>query len=165
MVDSQGLVLHACVHRADLRDRRAAEVVLAGLNAAHPDIVRLFGDMAYQGLAAWLSANLGWQLRIVKRPRRWAWVGPDQEPADMPAGFSILPRRWVVERTLAWLSRTRRLARDWEGLSSTTKTWICLAMSRLMAKRRAHATASIIQTPSRGGGIARAHAAISSCSR
>ena len=85
VVDSQGLVLHVRVHRADLHDRRAAECVLAGLNAAHPDIVRLFGDMAYQGLAAWLGANLGWQLTIVKRPRRWAWVGPDQEPPAMPA--------------------------------------------------------------------------------
>ena len=141
VVDSQGLVLHARVHRADLHDRRAAEVVLAGLNAAHPDIVRLFGDMAYQGLAAWRSANLGWQLTIVKRPRRWAWVGPGQEPPDIPAGFSILPRRWVVERTLAWLSRNRRLARDWERLPTTGETWIYLAMSRLMAKRLARAAA------------------------
>ena len=78
---------------------------------------------------------------IVKRPRRWVWVGPGQEPPELHAGFSVLPRRWVIERTLAWLSRNRRLARDWERLPATTKTWIYLAMSRLMAKRVAHAAA------------------------
>jgi putative transposase len=141
VVDSQGLVLHACVHPADQHDRRAAEVVLAGLHASHPDVTRLFADMAYQGLGAWLATNLGWQLMIVRRPRRWVWVGPGQEPPELPAGFSVLPRRWVIERTLAWISRNRRLARDWERLSATTETWIYLAMSRLMAKRLAHAAA------------------------
>ena len=116
-------------------------MVLVGLSAAYPTIERLFGDMAYQGLGSWVGLNLGWHLSIVKRPRRWTWVGPGQEPPTLPAGFTVLPRRWVVERTLAWLSRNRRLARDWEGLSSTTEALIYLAMSRLMAKRLAHATA------------------------
>ena len=116
-------------------------MVLVGLSAAYPTIERLFGDMAYQGLGSWVGLNLGWHLSIVKRPRRWTWVGPGQEPPTLPAGFTVLPRRWVVERTLAWLSRNLRLARDWEGLSSTTEALIYLAMSRLMAKRLAHATA------------------------
>jgi len=141
VVDSQGLVLHARIHAAHLHDRRAAESVLAGLHASHPGVAHLFADMAYQGLGTWLTTNLGWQLTIVKRPRRWVWVGPGQEPPELPTGFSVLPRRWVVERTLAWLSRNRRLARDWERLSATSETWIYLAMSRLMAKRLAHARA------------------------
>jgi putative transposase len=140
-VDSQGLVLHAHVHPADLHDRPAAEIVLAGLDVSYPEVVRLFADMDYRGLGRWLANQLGWQLMIVKRPRRWVWVGPGQEPPELPVGFSVLPKRWVIERTLAWLSRNRRLAKDWERLPATTETWIYLAMSRLMTKRLAHAAA------------------------
>jgi len=68
-------------------------------------------------------------------------VPADQPALKMPAGFSILPQRWIVERTFAWLMRNRRLAKDWERLSATTETWIYLAMSRLMTKRLAHAAA------------------------
>ena len=57
----------------------------------------------------------------------------------MPAGFTVLPQRWIIERTFAWLVRNRRLAKDWEGLPATTETWIYLAMCRLMTKRFAHA--------------------------
>ena len=101
----------------------------------------LFADMGYQGLATWLEKELGWTLLIVKRPRRWVRVPADQPAPEMPAGFSILPQRWIVERTFAWLVRNRRLAKDWEGLPATTETWIYLAMCRLMTKRLAHAAA------------------------
>jgi len=63
-----------------------------------------------------------------------------QWAAGALANFAALPKRWIVERTFAWLMRNRRLARDWERLSATTETWIYLAMSRLMTKRLAHAT-------------------------
>lgn len=141
VVDSQGLVLHAHVHPADVHDRRGGEVVLAGLHDRYPEVTRLFADMGYQGLGRWLDEQLGWQLMIVKRPPRRFWLFPGQEPPPIPTGFNVLPRRWVVERTFAWLTRNRRLAKDWERLSATTETWIYLAMSRLMAKRLAHATA------------------------
>ncbi len=88
-----------------------------------------------------MDEQLGWQLVIVKRPRRWAWTPTNQPPPALPAGFTVLPRRWGVERTFAWLSRNRRLTKDWERLAATTETWIYLAMSRLMAKRLARATA------------------------
>ena len=78
---------------------------------------------------------------MVKRPRRWVRVPADQSAPEMPGGFAVLPQRWIVERTFAWLVRNRRLAKDWEGLPATTETWIYLAMSRLMTKRLAHATA------------------------
>ena len=141
VVDTQGLVLHVPVHPADLHDRRAAESVLAGLSEIHPGIVRLFADMGYQGLEGWLDAQLGWVLVIVKRPRRWAWLPADAPAPVLPAGFQVLPKRWIVERTFAWLTRNRRLAKDWERLAATTETWIYLAMTRLMAKRLAHAAA------------------------
>ena len=118
-----------------MHDRRGAERVLAGLKERYPEVMRLLADMGYQGLGHWVHGQLGWQLMIVRCPRRWVWVPAGQPPPEMPAGFTVLPRRWVVERTLAWLSRNRRLAKDWEKLAATTETWIDLAMSRLMAKR------------------------------
>jgi len=69
----------------------------------------LFADMGYQGLATWLATELGWTLLIVKRPRRWVRVPIDQLAPEMPAGFSVLPQCWIVERTFAWLIRNRRL--------------------------------------------------------
>lgn len=141
VVDTQGLILHVLVHPADVHDRRAAEAVLADLRGRYPEVERLFADMGYQGLASWLEKELGWTLLIVKRPRRWVRVPADQPAPEMPAGFSLLPQRWIVERTFAWLVRNRRLAKDWEGLPATTETWIYLAMSRLMTKRLAHAKA------------------------
>ena len=78
VVDSQGRVLHAQVHPADIHDRRGGEAVLAGLQARYPDITRLFADMGSQGLQRWLAAELGWQLLIVKRPPRRFWLLPGQ---------------------------------------------------------------------------------------
>jgi putative transposase len=141
VVDTQGLILHVLVHPADVHDRRAAETVLADLRGRYPNVECLFADMGYQGLASWLSAELGWTLLIVKRPRRWVRVPADQPAPVMPAGFAVLPQRWIVERTFAWLVRNRRLAKDWERLSATTETWVYLAMCRLMTKRLAHAAA------------------------
>jgi transposase len=141
VVDTQGLILHVLVHPADAHDRRAAEVVLADLRGRYPEVECLFADMGYQGLATWLATELGWTLLIVKRPRRGGRVPIDQPAPEMPAGFSVLPQRWIVERTFAWLVRNRRLANDWERLSATAETWIYLAMCRLMTKRLAHAAA------------------------
>jgi putative transposase len=141
VVDTQGLILQARVHPADVHDRRAAELVLEGLQERYATVVCLFADMSYQGLGAWLETRLGWQLLIVKRPSRWVWAAVDQPPPSAPAGFQVLPKRWIVERTFAWLGRQRRLAKEWERLATTTETWIYLAMSRLMAKRLAKAAA------------------------
>jgi transposase len=141
VVDTQGLILHVLMHPADLHDRRAAEAVLANPRGRYPDVECLFADMGYQGLATWLATELGWTLLIVKRPGRWVRVPIDQPAPEMLAGFSVLPQRWIVERTFAWLIRNRRLAKDWEGLPAITETWIFLALSRLMTKRLAHAAA------------------------
>lgn len=113
----------------------------AGLNKAHPEIEVLFADMGYQGLEPWSKAALGWRLIIVKRPAKWVWAPVDAPPPALPSGFHVLPKRWIVERTFAWLTRNRRLTKDWERLSTTSETWIYLAMSRLMAKRLAKADA------------------------
>ncbi len=149
VVDTQGFVLHARVHAADAHDRRAAEAVLDGPGQRFPGIACLFAaDMAYRGLGPWLEGRLGWRLSIVKRPSRWVWAPVDRPPPTVPGGFRVLPKRWIVERTFAWLGRQRRLARAWERLAATTETWIYLAMSRLMARRLAKAAGQIIPTPS-----------------
>jgi putative transposase len=135
VVDTQGFVLHARVHAADAHDRRAAEGVLDGLDQRFPTIACLFADTAYQGLGPWLEERLGWQLSVVRRPSRWVWAPVDQPPPSVPGGFQVLPKRWIVERTFAWLGRHRRLSKDYERLCETTETWIYLAMTRLMLRR------------------------------
>ena len=74
---------------------------------------------------------------MVKRPSKWGRYPIDVKPPPMPA-FTVLPRRWVVERTFAWLVSSRRLAQDYEELPATGEAFISLAMSRLMVKRLAH---------------------------
>jgi putative transposase len=137
VVDTQGLLLKAKVLPADLHDRPAAELVLAGLHRPFPGIRLMWADTAYRGLADWLAEQLGWTLEIT---RHWwtgarVWVAAGQPPPERPAGFQVLKRRWIVERTFAWLGRNRRLSKDYERLCETTETWIYLAMTKLMLRR------------------------------
>jgi putative transposase len=137
VVDTQGLVLTARVHAADGHDRPAAELVLSGSDEHFPRIRLLWADTAYRGLGDWLEGTLGWSSEIT---RHWwtglrVWVAEGQEPPERPAGFQVLPRRWVAERTFAWLGRNRRLSKDYERLCATTEAWIYLAMVRLMSRR------------------------------
>ena len=74
---------------------------------------------------------------VVRKPRRWVRWPADQEPPPLPTGFPVLPRRWVIERTFAWLGRYRRLSKDSEALPATEEAWIHLAMSSLMLARLA----------------------------
>jgi putative transposase len=116
-VDTQGLVIKAKVHPADLHDKEGAKLLLAPLTAQLPRMVKVWADSAYQGLKTWLKETLGWDLEVVKHwwtGLRWVWVPEGQEPPalDIPSGFQVLPRRWVVERTFGWLGRNRRLSKD-----------------------------------------------------
>ena len=104
--------------------------------AAPPPKV-LFADNAYQGapIAGWL-AERGARLEIVALPRREALLMPGTTAPILPK-FTVLPKRWVVERTFAWLGRNRRLSKDYEANPKVTEAWIYLAMSALMARRLA----------------------------
>ena len=143
LVDTEGNLLKARVHRADIHDRRGAELLLAGLAAQFPRITLLWADSAYQGLKAWLAATLGWVLTISKH---WwtglhgVWLAPGQQPPEIPRGFHVLKRRWVVERTLAWFGRNRRMSRDFERLIKTSETLLYASMARVMLRRLAKQT-------------------------
>lgn len=138
LVDTIGLVLKAHVHPADVADREGGKQLLASLADQFPRLTHLWADAGYQGrFVTWVTETLGWTVTVVRKPRRWIWWPADSEPPPMPAGFQVLPRRWVVERTFAWLGRSRRLSKDYEALAATEEAWIYLAMSRLMVARLA----------------------------
>lgn len=140
-MDTQGLLLKVVVHPADVSDRDGAKAVLAGIKTTFPRLERIWADMGYQGaLVDWVRMDLGGVLDVVKRPTTKVWVRADAPAVTPPesTGFTVLPRRWVVERTFAWLGRNRRLSKDYEALAETEVAWIQLAMSRVMLNRLAH---------------------------
>jgi putative transposase len=138
-------LLKARVHPADETDAEGAKPLLAGLAAVLPRLVLLWVDGGYKRrFGEWVAAELGWRVETVQHPEtgvRFVWVGPGQEPPPLPRGFRVLPRRWVVERTFAWLGRQRRLSKDYERQVQTSETLLQLAMIRLMVRRLARSIA------------------------
>lgn len=134
LVDAAGLVLLAHVHAADLHDRLGAQLLVgcAGVGEL-PRLKPVWADSANTGtFARPLEAERGWRFEVPKHRDRHLWrYGLEEKPR----GFHVIPRRWVVERTFAWLSRSRRLARDDERLPETGETMIHAAMSRIMLRR------------------------------
>ena len=131
-------MLKGVVHPADVSDRNAVHLPLAGLAARFPRLRHLWVDAGYAGSGVrWITETLGWSVEVVRKPRRWLWWPADSEPPPRPTGFRVLPRRWVVERTFAWLGRHRRLSKDYEVLPATTEAWMYRAMSLLMTARLA----------------------------
>lgn len=138
LVDTGGLLLKVVVHPANVQDRDGAKLLLATLGALFPRLAMLWADAGYQGpCATWITATLGWAVEIVRKPPKRVWWPKDSEPPPTPSGFQVLKRRWVVERTFAWLGRYRRLSKDYEALPTTEEAWIYLAMVRLMVVRLA----------------------------
>jgi putative transposase len=143
LVDTEGNLLKAWGHTADIHDRRGAELLLAGLGTQFLSIALLWADSAYQGLQAWLAATLGWTLTISKHwwtGLQGVWVAPGQAPPAIPRGFHVLKRRWVVERTFAWFGRNRRMSRDYERLIQTSEMLLYTSMSRIILRRLAKET-------------------------
>lgn len=124
LVDTQGLMLHAIVHAADIQDRDGGGLLIATLFGLHPFLTRLYADAAYQGprfADAVAKAMDQLEVEIVKR-------------SDLHR-FVVLPKRWLVERTIAWLNRCRRLAKDWENHSRNALAFLRLASVRLMLRK------------------------------
>jgi len=129
------------VHPANITDRQGAKLLLSPLKGAFPRLSLIWADSGYAGkLEEWVKEKLDWTLEIVKRPFegvRYVWVRPGVEPPEIPRGFVVVKRRWVVERTFGWLGRSRRLSKDYEHLSESEQSWIYTAMIRLMLARLA----------------------------
>ncbi|MFC5355311.1 IS5 family transposase [Azospirillum himalayense] len=140
LVDTEGDVLKVRVHPADLHDKAGGILLLSGLHLWFPAIQLVWADTHYQGLKTWAKDRLGWTIEVVKH--WWTgvqgfWLAPGQEPPEIPKGFHVLPRRWVAERTFAWLGRHRRLSKDYERLPESEETFIYMAMSHILVKRLA----------------------------
>jgi putative transposase len=145
LVETTGLVVKALVHPANVPDGVGGQRLLEAIadrSQVLPRLRHLWVDTAYQGgFKEWVEQTLGWTVAVVRRPRRWAWVGPGQEPPELPPGFRVLPRRWVVERTLGWIGRWRRTSKDDEFLPTTAECVIYASMTRVMLRRLATSAA------------------------
>jgi len=123
LVDTLGLLLLVVVHSAKIQDRDGAKLVLAQIKGLFPLLTLIWADGGYAGqLVEWVKTHLHCILEIVKR-------------SEQTKGFQVLPKRWIVERTLAWISHARRLSKDYEYLPQTSETFVYIAMTPLMLKR------------------------------
>lgn len=124
VTDTCGFLIFILVHAADIQDRDGAVDVFKAIRYRFPWLRHLFADGGYAGdkLRDALHGHGDWTLEIIKR-------------SDTAKGFELLPRRWVVERTFAWLGRCRRLAKDWERSIESSSAWAIVASIRMLTRR------------------------------
>jgi putative transposase len=157
LVDTQGLVLEAKIHSANIQDRDGVKLLLEPVRSTLPErLSHVWMDAGYTGQdkgAGWVQRALGWTAEIVRHPpkmapekvmrawvREWNTEGVAIDPKKLLAEIGprpFLPKRWIVERTFAWLGQNRRMSKDYERLPESGKAFIYVAMSRLMARRLA----------------------------
>ena len=127
-VDTLGLLLAVVVHSAGLQDQHGAEWVMDKLGEQFRRLKVVFGDSAYgrSGLPDWVKETFGWVLQTILRPVH-------------VKGFVVLPKRWIVERTFAWLARYRRHSKDYEKTVASSEAVTYIAMINLMSRRLANA--------------------------
>jgi putative transposase len=127
-VDVEGNLLVVVVHSASVQDYHGARQALEQLAQQHwSRLKKILADAIYKGdryLADWIKETFGWEIEVVER-----------EPGTK--GFQVLPKRWVVERTFAWMGRNRRLSKEYDLLPETSETWMYIAMTTLLARRLA----------------------------
>ena len=128
VTDTEGHLVGLQVHAADIQDRDGAVSVLSSIRALYPWLRHVFADGGYAGdkLRNALRKLGRWTIEIIKR-------------SDQAIGFAVLPRRWVVERTFAWLGRCRRLAKDFEATIASAVAWVFVAHIRTLTRRLARA--------------------------
>ena len=124
VTDTQGNLVGLVVHPADIQDRDGGPLALCAIRSLYPWLRHVFADGGYAGpkMRGALAKIGKWKLEIIKR-------------SDAAKGFEILPRRWVVERTFAWLGRCRRLAKDFEATIASATAWIFVAHIRTLTRR------------------------------
>jgi putative transposase len=134
---------------ADIADREGAKELLQSLVGKLPRLQLIWADSGYAGnpFKQWVKERLVVRLEIVNHPwtgLRGVWAPEGTKigwDTIIPKGFHVLPRRWVIERTNAWITHHRRLSRDFEGTHTSSEAFLYLAMSRLMVSRFARAAA------------------------
>lgn len=128
LTDTDGNLVHVVIHTADIQDRDAAPLVLAEIIRRHSWLRQVFADGGYAGdkRRRTLRKIGKWTIEIIK-------------PSDIAQGFEMLPRPWVVERTFAWLSRNRRLGKDFEQTIASATAWLFIASVQLFTRRIARA--------------------------
>jgi transposase len=128
ITDTTGLLVGAIIHAADIQDRDGAVEVLKSIRHSYPWLAHIFADGGYGGpkLRKALAKIGDWKIEIVKR-------------SDKAKGFELIPRRWVVERTFAWLGRCRRLAKDFEKTIQSALAWLLIAHIRRVTRYLARA--------------------------
>ena len=140
-VDTRGLPLTVLVTSAALPDRAVARDLLTRLRLLNPQLTLVWADSAYAGdLVGWADSRLGLTLNIVSRPR--------SQP-----GFVVLPRRWIVERSLSWIMRARRNCRDYERLPSHSEAFINWSAVTLMTRRLTRKQPGQPHAPGRASGL------------
>ena len=119
------MLLLALVHAADVQDRHGGVLLMSTMFGLHPFLIKLYADGGYQGTKFQQGLKRVCRqisVEIVKR-------------SDTASKFAVLPKRWIVERTFAWLNRCRRLAKDWENLNANALAFLRWASIRLMVRR------------------------------
>ncbi len=131
-MDSNGLLLQVCVHAANIQERAGAKLLLQKWRFPAHRLQLIWADAGYWGhkFTKWVRQNCAVALEIISRAELVNQKG-------QPKGYVSLPRRWVVERTFAWLGRCRRLSKDYEQNTTSSEAFIVLAMTHLMIKRLA----------------------------
>jgi len=154
-VDTEGLVLEARVHNAKVADEDGIRLLMEPVRDRLSRLSHLWVDAGYQGRGKrWTEEVLGLSVEVVRKPKKplpeevaklWAQelakegIKVDWQRLMPPKGFQVLPRRWVVERTIAWICHNRRMAKDYERLCATGEAFVYAAMTRLMVRRLARA--------------------------
>jgi putative transposase len=155
LVDTEGFVLKAKVHSAKIMDYEGIKALLERAGEQFLRLSHLWLDAGYRGEDKgkdWVEKTLGWSVELVERPRKPApdevlmsWAEElakegkkvDWQKLIPPQGFQVLPRRWVVERSFAWIGHNRRMSKDYERRCASSEAFVYAAMSRLMLRRLA----------------------------
>ena len=116
------MLLAQLVHSADMQDIEGGQWLLVEYARSYPTLVKIFADQGYSGEFIKTAQRLGIEVEIVKKEAG-------------QAGFVVLPKRWMVERSIGWVNRNRRLSKDYERTPESSETWVYLAFIHLMLKR------------------------------